>query len=154
MTSQDFIHKFSPIAIEATADTTLLPSVMMAQAAIESGWGKSTLASKYNNYFGIKADASWKGPSVSMSTQEYVGGAYVTVSGKFRSYSEPSRSFRDRVVFLCQNPRYKKVFQASDPLQQANLLQQAGFATDPNYASKLISTINQYGLVSLDQKKK
>lgn len=154
MAKKDFIQKYEGAVLEATSGTPLLPSVMMAQAGIESGWGDSLLTRKYNNFFGIKADKSWKGPKVTLNTTEYIDGVRTTIPAAFRVYSDPADSFRDRIRFLIQNPRYKKVFQATTPEDQANALQAAGYATDPNYASKLISTILANGFKALDLKKK
>lgn len=154
MEKQEFIEKYTPVVLQATSGTRLFPSVMMAQAALESGWGRSKLASLYNNLFGIKADPSWKGEKVVLSTGEYLQGIWQNVKDAFRVYSDPVLSFRDRVKFLEENPRYRAVFEAQTPEEQARALQNAGYATDPKYATKLIATIHANEFKELDIKKK
>ncbi|HOI01036.1 MAG TPA: glycoside hydrolase family 73 protein [Bacteroidales bacterium] len=153
MDKKTFIERFSPVVVQATSDTGLFPSVMMAQAALESAWGSSKLSSQYNNFFGIKADRSWNGPVVNLSTGEFIGGNYVTIMDGFRVYTDPVDSFMDRIKFLKKNPRYKPVFEAKTPEEQAQKLQAAGYATDPQYASKIISTIRANRFTDLDVKK-
>lgn len=150
----DFIKKFTNIIIKASQGTGLFPSVFMAQAILESGWGNSSLAKEYNNYFGIKADNSWKGPKVNLKTREVFNGKDTYITDGFRVYDNPEQSFYDRVEFLKKFSRYKKVFTAPTPEDQAWELQKAGYATDPNYANAIINLINQNNLKSLDEKKK
>lgn len=156
MTTQDFINTYSTPIIEACKGTTLFPSVKLAQAALETGWGKSVIG-EAKNMFGIKARGAntpyWKGAFVMKSTQEYTNGAYHTVSEPFRKYISLADSIRDHTYFLQQNPRYASVFKAKTPEEQANALFACGYATDPPYAAKLISIINSNNLISLDQKK-
>lgn len=130
----------------------LFPSVLIAQAALESGWGKSVLANTHNNLFGIKADGSWKGQVAVMPTREVVKGQSVTISAKFRKYHDPKDSISDRNAFLKKHSRYKKagVFSAETPQIQAEKLQKAGYATDPNYASAIIKLIQEYDLEQFD----
>lgn len=160
MTALQYIEAFSNDAISGAEGTGIFPSVVMAQAAVESGWGRSGLASKHGNQFGIKADKSWTGPTVEMDTTEFVNGQYIKVKALWRKYPNPQDSFRDHIKFLQRNPRYAKagVFDAATPEDQARALQRAGYATDPNYASKLITVIEKFNLKELDsranQKKK
>jgi flagellum-specific peptidoglycan hydrolase FlgJ len=154
MTPKNFIEKFTGIIIKASKGTGLFPSVFMAQAILESGWGGSSLASKYNNFFGIKADSSWKGKSIRLETREVFNGKDTNITDGFRVYDSPEQSFYDRVAFLKKFSRYKKVFIADSPENQAWALQNAGYATDPNYANALIRVIKDYNLKSLDEKKK
>lgn len=147
-----FISKYAPTVKFASVGTGLFPSVFLAQAILESGDGNSTLAAKYNNFFGVKADKSWGGKVVELPTKEYLNGQWVTVKEPFRVYSDPIDSFRDRVNFLKVNKRYTThgVFNALTPEGQANSLQAAGYATDPNYAKLLINIINQNNLKKYD----
>lgn len=159
MTRKEFIQKYSSYALEAAANTGLFPSLFMAQAILESSDSKgvpgaSLLASKYNNFFGIKADKSWKGKVVNLKTREVINGADKVIVDGFRVYDNPLQSFNDRVAFLKQNPRYKAVFAATTPEAQAAELKKAGYATDPNYATILQSIIKANDLLTLDQKKK
>lgn len=156
MTRTEFIKKFSPVVIEASINTGLFPSLFLAQAILESGDGKSLLSSKYKNYFGIKADKSWKGKKVNLNTREVIEGNSVVIGDWFRVYNNANDSFFDRVQFLIKNPRYTKhgVFTADTPQKQADALQRAGYATDPNYAQTLKNLIKMYKLETLDEKKK
>jgi len=116
------------------ADTEIFPEVAAAQAALESGWGSSV---KGNNYFGIKGEGQ------QFMTHEIVDGERVNMVDSFRSFNsfpEAVQGFRD---FLYDNPRYRAALAADSPEEQARALQEAGYATDPKYADKLISIMNQ-----------
>ena len=108
--------------------------------------------------FGIKAAGShtpfWHGDYVSSRTSEYQNGGYVSQTSKFRKYATIGDSVKDHTYFLQQYSRYKTVFEAKTPEEQAKALQAAGYATDPNYSGKLISIINTYNLKQFDEKKK
>ena len=121
----------------------LFPSVTYAQYVMECGWSGSTLSETYNNAFGIKADSSWSGNTVDLPTQEYINGQWVSTTAKWRVYSDINDSVRDRTQFLLENPRYTQggVFSASTYQEQCQALQNSGYATDPSYASLLISII-------------
>lgn len=157
MSPSEFLSKYAGAFVIACQGTGLFPSVKLAQAALESGWGKSVVG---NNLFGIKAAGArspyWHGEAVSSGTSEFQNGSYVSTSGKFRKYATIGDSIRDHTYFLQQNGRYRTagVFNAATPEDQAKALQRAGYATDPSYASKLISIINTYGLKKYDEKKK
>lgn len=140
-------------AKNATAGTGVRASVTVAQAIIESGWGGSALASApYNNLFGIKASSGWYGSQVVMRTGEYINGRYVTVNAAFRAYASQEASFRDHTNFLLQNGRYAAngVINSGSYQAMAYGLQAAGYATDPSYASTLISVVQRYNLSVLD----
>ena len=152
MNRTEYIDSIQKWVISSTKGTGLFPSVMMAQAILESGNGNSELAKKYNNHFGIKANSSWKGQVINMKTGEYLEGNYTTITDGFRVYENPKNSFEDRVTFLEENPRYTKhgVFDAKSPVEQVQALQNAGYSTSPNYAKSLISIINANNLIALD----
>jgi flagellum-specific peptidoglycan hydrolase FlgJ len=157
MTRQEYIRKFTPAVLLVTAGTGLFPSVMMAQAILESSDsngipGNSILASNYHNHFGIKADKSWKGASIVLKTREVIDGKSKNIKDAFRVYGDPLRSFSDRIQFLKQNKRYTDagVFRAATPADQADALQAAGYATDPAYANLLKQLITKYHLTELD----
>lgn len=152
-TTQYYIDRFTNAVIQATYKTGILPSIQMAQAILESGNGNSLLAKTYNNHFGIKADRSWRGLKINLPTKEVVNGQTITINQYFRWYNDPKESFKDHIQFLKENPRYTKagVFRAKKPETQAQKLKDAGYATDPNYAAKLVSLIDQYDLRKLDQ---
>jgi flagellum-specific peptidoglycan hydrolase FlgJ len=156
MTQQEFIKKFSKEIIISTIGTSLFPSVKMAQAALETGYGKS-IQKAGNNMFGIKAYGDktpyWKGDYINLNTHEYYAGTPDNVNDKFRSYKTITDSIRDHSYFLKNLEHYKPVFLAKNPQEQAKALQNAGYATDPNYANKLIAIMDKHNLYKLDKKK-
>ena len=129
-------------AAEATAKLIgCSPEAVVAQAALETGWGKSAIG---NNVFGIKAGTSWQGKKQLVSTREFVNGEYVTIQDWFRDYSTMAESFADHFTFLSVNTRYSRVFDPDDKMTDENYfheLQKAGYATDPNYANSLIAML-------------
>jgi len=129
------------------------PSVLIAQAALESNWGKSSLAAKYNNYFGIKAGSSWTGPTVNMKTNEVFDGVNTSINSNFRVYNSLIDSIRDRNKLLSTS-RYASVKQASTPQAQAQAIKDSGYATALNYVSAIMSTINANALTKFDELKK
>ena len=140
MTKASYIDSHSLGVVRACMGTGMLPEAVLCQSASESGWGSSLLASKYNNYFGIKAGSSWKGDYVNLPTKEYVNGAYITINQKFRRYSSFTASVKDYISFLKGNARYKNVFTQKSVLSQLQALQNAGYATAPNYANVIYGT--------------
>lgn len=152
MTREEYIQKYKLLAVEVTEGTGLYPSVMLAQAIVESGNGNSELASKYNNHFGIKADSSWTGEKVNLKTREVISGQDVVIGDYFRVYDKVEDSYRDRVKFLQDNPRYTNagVFNSATPYDQLQALQRAGYATDPQYAEIINSILTKYQLTTLD----
>ena len=157
MTRQDYITKFAKAVIDSVRGIALFPSVLMAQAILESSNqygqpGENRLAKFYNNHFGIKADPSWKGKKVNMKTGEVYSGQAVTIMALFRVYDHAADSFRDRNKFLIENHNYQRagVFTAKTPEEQAERLQAAGYATDPHYANKIKALINMLHLKNLD----
>jgi flagellum-specific peptidoglycan hydrolase FlgJ len=158
MTRKEYIQKYRDVVLEAVKGTGLFPSLMMAQAILESSDmkgvpGNSSLARLYNNHFGIKADKSWIGPKVNLKTREVFDGRDVMVGDFFRVYEDATQSFCDRIAFLKKNARYTKagVFSAKTPEEQAEALQTAGYATDPKYAVILKSVIKKESLYELDK---
>ncbi|MEE0435063.1 MAG: glycoside hydrolase family 73 protein [Peptococcaceae bacterium] len=142
-----FFNTLGPIA-EDYADYGLYPSVMLAQAALESNYGESQLSFDYNNYFGIKAHGHHR--SVKLSTTEYYSDSPTTIRDYFCVYSSPEDCFEDYAELLTQNDNYSEVVGAASPAIAARALQEGGYATDPDYASKLISVINEYNLTRFD----
>ena len=141
-----FVQRMLPHAQAASATTGIAPQFMMGQAALETGWGRSEIrgADGQNSYnlFGIKAGGSWKGRTVDIVTTEYVNGKPQKQVDTFRAYDSYADSFRDYANLLKANPRYQNVLaQGQDATRFAQGLQQAGYATDPNYAQKLASVI-------------
>ena len=138
---RDFGNKLWPAAVDAARTTGIPPQFMVAQAALETGWGKSEIrradGSPSYNIFGIKAGRNWTGPVVEASTTEYVDGAAQKQVEKFRAYGSYAEAFRDYAGLLANSPRYAGVVGTQDPVSFARGLQRAGFATDPMYAAKL-----------------
>ena len=137
-----FARTLWPDAQQAARQLGVNPVTLLAQAALETNWGRSVPQSAAggtsNNLFGIKAGSAWSGPAVANSTQEYSGGAATTVKAQFRSYDSTSRCFQDYVNLLKSNPRYAAALGSGSDVQAfGSALQQGGYATDPAYASKL-----------------
>lgn len=150
---QDFITKIGPLAQQCAKGTGLFASLMIAQACLESANGQSVLSKLFHNYFGIKASEGWIGKVATMSTTEFEHGHDISVKQPFRAYASIEDGFKDRVKFLEVNPRYAlhAVFKALNPQAQAQDFVRAGYATDPAYATLLISIIKYYNLQSFDK---
>jgi flagellum-specific peptidoglycan hydrolase FlgJ len=134
-----------------TQKSSILPSVTVAQAILESGWGKSGLTVKANALFGIKAGTGWTGRVYSCKTQEcYDGVNFTSETGCFRAYDNWAESISDHASFLCGLQRYSKVIGEKSYRTVCNALQTAGYATDPQYAEKLIRLIETYKLTEYD----
>lgn len=148
--SLNFIDKLLPHAKITSETTGIPPHFMLAQAALESGWGKHEIRRADNspsyNLFGIKAGANWKGDTVEKVTTEYVNGAPQKVIEKFRAYNSYAEGFNDYARLLSDNPRYAKVLNSTDATSFAHGLQRAGYATDPRYAEKLIRILKSESL--------
>jgi len=151
--SQDeFVATMLPMAKQAAARIGIDPRYLVAQAALETGWGKSVMRAEdgtsSHNLFGIKAGQSWQGEQARAITSEFRNGAMVKETAQFRSYDSYQDSFHDLVTLLQSNDRYKEVVKSADnPEQFVRELQKAGYATDPDYASKIsqiAKTMNSY----------
>nr|WP_231127855.1 glucosaminidase domain-containing protein [Lactiplantibacillus pentosus] len=150
LTSQEiFLSQIKAGAVSGWNKYQVLPSVTAAQAILESGWGRSQLATAGNNLFGIKG--SYQGQSIYFPTQEWNGSQYITIQDAFRKYPNWSASVEDHGAFLVENPRYSNLLGVTDYRRVASLLQQDGYATAPTYASSLISIIEYNQLHQLDQ---
>jgi flagellar protein FlgJ len=144
---QQFQDRLSAHAEQASRETGIPAKFMIGQAALESGWGKKEIITadgqRSHNLFGIKATGSWQGKVVEAVTTEYMNGVAHRKTEKFRAYDSYADGFKDYARLLTQNPRYEKVISNSqDASSFAQGLQKAGYATDPNYAAKLTSIIN------------
>lgn len=144
---EEFVATLWPEAKAAGAQLGVDPKMLLAQAALESNWGKSVprgvdgLSS--HNLFGIKADRTWEGRSFATQTVEYENGVAVKQRAAFRGYDSYADCFRDYVNFLRANPRYAKALEnAANPERFIAGLQKAGYATDPGYARKVMSIYN------------
>ncbi len=139
----EFVHAFRPLAEESARRLGVDPAVLLAQAALETGWGRHVTTGQggsSNNLFNIKAGAGWKGDTVSVSTVEYRDGVAVRESAEFRAYASPQQSFQDYVDFIEGSPRYRRALEnAADGEGYLRELQAAGYATDPSYADKILA---------------
>jgi flagellar protein FlgJ len=141
----EFQAKLMPYAQQASQATGIPARFMLGQAALESGWGKREIrgadGTPSHNLFGVKAGGNWKGPVVETVTTEYINGVAHKSVEKFRAYPSYADAFRDYANLLSSNPRYAelmaRVAKGLDAEGFAQGLQQAGYATDPDYASKL-----------------
>lgn len=155
-TQQAFINQVAPSAKTLASANDLYASVMIAQAIVESGWGGSTLSKAPNyNLFGIKGD--YNGQSVTMPTQEYVNGKYVTVNAKFRKYPSYKESLGDNVTVLKKTSFTSGVYFYSGAwksntksYKDATAYLTGRYATAPNYATTLNSVIETYNLTQYD----
>lgn len=150
--TDDFISQVKDGAIVSMKKHGVLASITIAQAILESGWGKSKLSIECNNLFGVKAIGGWRGAKKSYPTYEYYNGRKTLINDYFRVYNSYAESIEDHALFLVNNSRYRQhgFFNAKDYIGQANALQRAGYATAPNYAKQLIQLINQYNLNKYD----
>lgn len=151
---QQFIKKMVPYAQTLQKQYHVLPSITLAQAILESDWGKSTLAAEYHNYFGIKGDSLEN--TKEMTTKEYLNGQWITTTARFRVYNNYQESMLDHVLLFAKgttwNPnQYQHVIAATNYQQAAKALQQDGYATDPDYPAKLMNIVKTYQLDQYDQ---
>ncbi|MEZ8195227.1 MULTISPECIES: flagellar assembly peptidoglycan hydrolase FlgJ [Vibrio] len=154
---QSFVQSMRPYAEKAAKTLGVEPSLLLAQAALETGWGQKVVQNSVdnsNNLFNIKADRSWKGDKIATQTLEFHDNTPVKESASFRSYSSYQESFNDYVRFLNDNPRYKTALQVGNGDELSSLngqgengdnsevfirgIHQAGYATDPQYADKVL----------------
>lgn len=146
--ADEFVNTMLPMAKEAAERIGVDPRYLVAQAALETGWGKSVMraqdGSSSHNLFGIKAGSSWQGDSARAITSEFRNGEMVKETAEFRSYDSYKDSFHDLVTLLQTNNRYQDVVKSADnPEQFVRELQKAGYATDPDYASKISQIAKQ-----------
>ncbi len=141
---EQFVRTLLPLAQEVAEESGIDPRLMVAQAALETGWGKHMIRGNDGthsyNLFGIKADRRWSGDAVNIATTEFREGVAMKERWDFRRYPDYRESFQDYVNFLQDNPRYRDVWEVADqPGLFAERLQQAGYATDPAYGRKIRS---------------
>ena len=153
----DFIASLYPYAKDVEQQTGIDARLMLAQSALETGWGKYPILKENGqpsfNLFGIKSPRDWQGESAHITTTEYRGGIPMTEKANFRAYGSYRESFQDYASFLQSNARYQDALaHVEQPRQFAEKLQQAGYATDPNYADKINRIMDRYmnGLERMD----
>lgn len=143
----NFVQDLWPQAQQAGQVLGVDPRHLIAQAALETNWGRNmpqdAAGRCSNNLFGIKAAAGWSGPTVTGDTQEYQDGVATSTSAQFKAYATPAQSFQDYVALLRNNPRYSTALNTGSDIQAfATGLQRGGYATDPDYASKIAAVAN------------
>ena len=148
--AQQFINAIKNDAITSAKLTQVFASFAIAEAALESAWGSSRLATQAHNLFGVKADKAWQGDTLSLPTREFLNNQWCFVNALWRKYPSWLGSFKDHADFLHHNPRYRNAFLAGNVEDFTVSIAKAGYATDPTYAKKIISIINQYHLKALD----
>lgn len=147
LNSQNFISQLIEPAKAASQKSGISHLLVLAQAALESGWGRREILTAEgkgsHNLFGIKAGKNWQGPTTNIMTTEVINGKSIKMRDDFRVYGSYEEAIADYINLLTENPRYRDVKHAQSPEVAARRLHQAGYATDPNYSDKLISLINQ-----------
>lgn len=149
MDPDEFINQIGNVCGMVCAEYNLPASVCIAQAAIESGWGKYVIGNY--NYFGRKWNGT--GPYVEEPTQEYIGGRYVNIYDKFQSYDSLEDAIRDWCVLIKEEPAYADAlheWETTWDIQAFVYALAPVYATDPDYANKIISTINANNLMRFD----
>lgn len=141
-TPEQFVQTLLPLAESVAAELGVDPKVLLAQSALETGWGRYLVqrpeGGSSHNLFNIKADSRWSGENASVGTVEFRDGVAQKERAAFRVYDSYEASFRDYAEFLRNSPRYQHALeQAGDPYQYLSRLQEAGYATDPEYAKKI-----------------
>lgn len=148
---EGFAGKIWPKAVDAAKSLGVQPHFLVAQAALETGWGKSELKTadgrNSHNLFNIKAGAGWKGATVDKEVTEVINGKSVKTVEKFRAYASYEESLSDYAALMTGNPRYSGVLN-QDAAGFSRGLQQGGFATDPAYRDKLMRVIHSQALRS------
>nr|WP_225047848.1 glycoside hydrolase family 73 protein [Lacticaseibacillus kribbianus] len=148
-----FITRLAPYAQTLHTQYHVLPSITLAQAILESDWGRSTLASEYHNLFGIKGSDPAK--TKLLATKEYVNDQWVTVKARFAVYDSDVASMKAHALLFVNGTAWNKnqyaaVIAARDYKTAAQALKTAGYATDPDYPAKLISVVETYDLARYD----
>lgn len=144
----DFVRALWPQAQRHARDLGVDPRVLIAQAALETGWGRHVIrdprsGASSHNLFNIKADHRWAGASVGVNTLEYRDGVAQQERASFRAYDSYEHSFADYVAFVRSSPRYAQALaRAGQPEAYAHALQDGGYATDPRYAHKIVTLMN------------
>jgi peptidoglycan hydrolase FlgJ len=147
-TPEDFINTMRPYAEAAAGKLGIPANVLLAQSALETGWGNKVIqhgkGENSHNLFGIKADQQWQGQHVNVSSLEYTNGKAKREFSNFRVYESYKQSFDDYVDFIKSNDRYRSALKSNDNGESyIKALQDAGYATDPQYANKVIDIINR-----------
>lgn len=147
MDKKEFIERVGKVVQNNFEEYKILPSIVIAQAILESGWGKYAIE---NNIFGIKAGPSWNGKAIIRNTKEWDGRRYITKESRFRAYDSIEDSILDYLNLVGKSKRYEQVKEAKNYRDAARKLQESGYATDPEYSNKLINIIESNRLYEYD----
>ena len=154
---QDYISNIAALAQKEALDRKnsgrnwSLPSVCIAQSAIETGWGKSSIMTKANAYFGIKSGRSWKGAVYSTKTREWYDNVNATnITDTFRAYSTLEDSIKDYYNLICEYGRYNKACNTMDARECIQGIKDGGYSTYPTYVNEVMAIINTYNLTQYD----
>ena len=148
VSKDDFLRTMRPHAEQAAREIGVDPDALLAQAALETGWGRSVPCNANGecsfNLFGIKAGSHWSGATVNVPTLEFESGIPVRKVERFRAYDSPADSFRDYAALIRDSSRYASARSAGDNVEAfASALQQGGYATDPQYAQKITAVADE-----------
>ncbi len=147
---QTFIDNLGYAAQKNYSKYKILPSMTVAQAILESNWGKSSLSKLYYNFFGMKAGSSYSGETVTLRTGEEINGVNITVNGTFRVYHSFDEGIEGYYKFITGYSRYSNLIGETSYVTACNKIRQDGWATDSAYSTKLISLIEKYNLTRFD----
>lgn len=153
MNKSEFIPTIAPLVVAENnkRGKPLYPSVVIAQAICESGWGQSKIMMKANAIFGIKATSSWKGKVYNANTQEcYDGSTYTNITACFRAYNSLAESISDYFDLITKAERYRKACVSNSPLECITAIKNGGYATSPTYINTIMSIINSNNLIQYD----
>lgn len=150
---ESFINELRPLADKYAKELGVKPEVLLAQAALETGWGKKIIHSadgkNSHNLFAIKASRGWQGEKAYVKTLEHSQGTFREEYASFRAYDSFEESFSDYVEFIKNSPRYQEALkEADDSYHYVSELQNAGYATDPKYAKKIIDILQRDDLTT------
>lgn len=152
---QTFLDRLEAPAQAASRATGVPAELILAQAALETGWGRHEISTRdggnSHNLFGIKAGGGWRGETTEIVTHEVYGGQRQRLRDDFRVYGSFEEAFTDYANLIGNNPRYRAVTTAESPAEAAHALQRGGYATDPAYADKLIAVMRSMGSLDLDR---
>ena len=153
MTNQEFISKIAPLiqAENEKRGNPLFSSVVIAQACLETGYGKSEIMMKANAIFGIKAFESWKGKTYSARTREVYDNNPVYINDTFRAYNSLQESISDYFDLITKNQRYRRAMTTETPLSCIEEIKNGGYATDPQYVKLVMNIIEKYNLQDFDK---
>lgn len=155
MTNQEFISKIAPLvkAENKKRNNPLFSSVVIAQACLETGYGKSQLMMTANAIFGIKATSTWTGKVYSSKTKEVYNGNPVYIRDKFRAYNSLEDSIADYFNLITTSTRYRKAVTSESPRACIEAIKNGGYATDPDYVKLVMNIIEAYGLTRYDEER-